>query len=448
MRRPGWAWLALSSLLVSSLAAATRPRYGGVLAVELSAAWTTLDPSTIVPDASAESKRKALLPMIAETLVRLNERGEVEPLLALNWQHDAGQARWRFSLRPKVAFHDGEALNASAAAAALTPALKTVYGEVTVTAGGQTLVIQSDRALPGLLTELTHPYMAIFRKNDQGGLIGTGPFRVTGWEPGRRLSLAAFEDYWGGRPYLDSVTVNLNAARVPGDVFDIPFAQTRRVLPERTTVWWSESRELIALLGGDISPAAWQALSLSIDRAPIVNVLAQRRAETAFGLLPQWLSGYAFLFETPPDLARARQAISQTRPAPLALSYPANDTFARSVAERVALNAHDAGLEIRPSGNAGGNLRLIRWPLASADPAAELVKIAAMLGLADRVNAIDPARPETLYQAERALLDAHRVLPLIYLPDVYGLAPRVHNWEAAQKKDAFTLHLENVWVEP
>ena len=36
------------------------------------------------------------------------------------------------------------------------------------------------------------------RKSDADALIGTGPFRVTAWEPGRRLTLAAFDDYWGG----------------------------------------------------------------------------------------------------------------------------------------------------------------------------------------------------------------------------------------------------------
>jgi hypothetical protein len=40
------------------------------------------------------------------------------------------------------------------------------------------------------------------------------------------------------------------------------------------------------------------------------------------------------------------------------------------------------------------------------------------------------------------------VIPVVYLPEVYGIAPRVHNWEAAHKNGALALHLENVWVEP
>ena len=119
-----------------------------------------------------------------------------------------------------------------------------------------------------------------------------------------------------------------------------------------------------------------QALALVIDRAPIVNVLAQRKGDAAFSLLPQWLSGYAFLFQSAPDIARARQIVSSLRLGPISLSYPANDAFLRTVAERVALNARDAGITIQPTSNSAGNLRLIEWDLESEDPSAELERIA------------------------------------------------------------------------
>src|ERR1700693_1869648 len=98
MRLHAWAWLALSSFLLSPLAGATRPRYGGGLTVELSSAWNSLEGST------------GIAPLVMETLVRLNEKGDIEPQLAVAWQRDADRKRWRFSLRPKVVFHDGEPL--------------------------------------------------------------------------------------------------------------------------------------------------------------------------------------------------------------------------------------------------------------------------------------------------------------------------------------------------
>lgn len=432
MRLHAWAWLALSSLILVPLAGATRPRYGGTLTVELSSAWTSIESSDTIA------------PLIAETLVRLNDKGEIEPLLATAWQRDPDRKRWRFSLRPKVLFHDGEPLNAATAAPSLAAALKKTYGDVNITAGGQTLVLQFDRAMPDLLTELSSARMAVFRSSEKSGLIGTGPFRVTTWEPGHKLTLAAFEDYWAGRPFLDAVTINLGTTRDTGDVFDIPFSQTRRVLPERIRIWSSRVRELIALVSDSVQPEVFDALALAIDRAPIVNVLAQRRGEAAFGLLPQWLSGYAFLFAAP-----GKQTVSQMRTGPLTLSYPANDAFERSIAERVALNARDAGIMLQPTQNPNGSVRMVRWPLESVDAAAELSRIATMLGMPDRTNSLNSSKPETLYDAERALLDSHRVIPILYLPEVYGVAPRVHNWEAAQKNGGgFAVRLDNIWVDP
>src|SRR5258708_32675513 len=132
MKHPYWALLALSSLVICPVRSATRPRYGGPLTVDLTPAWTTLAPSDM----------EVLAPLIVETLVRINERGEPEPVLAVNWQHDAERKRWRFSLKPKVTFHDGEPLSATVAAPALLVALKKRYADVKVTAGGPTPLIQ------------------------------------------------------------------------------------------------------------------------------------------------------------------------------------------------------------------------------------------------------------------------------------------------------------------
>src|SRR5258707_15547665 len=95
MKRPYWALLVLSSFAICPLTSATRPRYGGTLTVDLTPAWTTLAPSDM----------EMLAPLIVETLVRINERGDPEPVLAVNWQNDADRKRWRLSLKTKVNFH-------------------------------------------------------------------------------------------------------------------------------------------------------------------------------------------------------------------------------------------------------------------------------------------------------------------------------------------------------
>ncbi len=438
MRLRAWLWLALSSVAAGALTAGTRPHYGGTLTLDLSATFSTLEPSELPG---------LLSTLIGETLVRINSRGEFEPCLAVAWQREAEGRRWRISLRSNVTFHDGEPLNAVTAAPVLLAALKKEHSDVSITPGGTTLVIQSDNPLPDLLTELANPRTAIVRKSDTNPLIGTGPFRVTGWEPGRRLALAAFDNYWSGRPFLDSAVVNLGSTRTSAAVFDVPFGSLRRILPETIRIWQSAPSELLALVAADIPPVAVQALALAIDRDPIVNVLAQRRGEPAFGLLPQWLSGYEFLFRGAPDLARARQLVSQVKLNPVTLGYAANDPFARAVAERIALNARDAGITLQPAPNNSGSLRLVRWPLESADAAADLVNLARSLGPPERTNSVDPLKPETLYEAEKALLESNRVIPLAHLPQLYALTPRVHFREPA-RGNALRLHLEDLWVDP
>ncbi len=438
MRLRAWLWLALSSISAGSLAAGTRPHYGGVLTLDLSGTFSSLEPFEVPPMLSA---------LIGETLLRINSRGELEPCLAASWQREADGRRWRISLRSNVTFHDGEALTAVSVAPVLLAALKKTYSDVAITPGGTTLVIQSINPLPALLTELASPRTAIVRKSEASPLIGTGPFRVTAWEPGRRLALAAFEDYWGGRPFLDSAIINLGSTRTSADVFDVPFSSLRRILPETTRIWQSAPGELLALVAADVPAVAMQALALAIDRGSIVNVLTQRRGEPAFGLLPQWLSGYDFLFQSAPDVIRARQLVSQSKLNPLALSYAGNDSFARAVAERIALNARDAGITVQPAPNSSGALRLVHLPLESADAAADLLSLARSLGLPERVNTFDISKPETLYDTEKAFLDSNRVIPLLHLPQLYALTPRVH-FREADRRNPLILHLEDLWVDP
>ncbi len=437
MRLRAWLWLALSSFRAVALWGETRPHYGGALTLDLSTTFNTLEPSDLPP---------VLATLVGQTLVRVNSHGEMEPVLAVSWQREAEGRRWRISLRSKVTFQDGETMTAGNVAPVLLAALRKTYGDVAITAGGSTLVIQSDNPLPDLPAELSNARTAIVRKSDAGIPIGTGPFRVVGWEPGRRLTLAAFEDYWGGRPFLDSVIVNLGSNRITGDIFDIPFASPRRIVPETTRIWQSAPEELLALVTGDVQPAVSDALALAVDRTPIANVLAQRRGQAAFGLLPQWLSGYEFLFQTAPDLARARQLVSQLKLNALTLGYAPGDSFAHAVADRIALNARDAGINIQPSPNANAPLRLVRWTIESADAAAELARLVQLAGLAERAVSLD-ASPETLYNVERAALGSYRVIPLAHLSLVYGLAPRVHVRDTGSA-NALTLHLEDVWVDP
>src|ERR1039457_5687391 len=356
MRLSAWLPLAvLSALAVSG--AATRPHYGGTLRVGMRAAPAAPDPAP--PDATP------LRSLVFETLVRLDLADAPQPCLALSWQHDAAAKRWQFNLRPGVKFHDGSLLTAAAVATSLQAALPGVG----VAATGDAVTVRANHPLPDLLLELAH-----------NGWLGTGPFRVTALDPGRRATFAANEDYWGGRPFLDAIDVQLGRGLRDqladlelgkADVVEVGPTDLHRASEHGRTVWSSAPVSLIALaFAPALDPRLREALALSIDRAAMYTVLLQKQGEVSAALLPQWISGYAFAFPTAPDLARARALANALPPAArtLTLTYDPSMRAARSLAERVAVNARDAGLSVQVSPqNPRADLRLVEVRLASLD---------------------------------------------------------------------------------
>ncbi len=392
-------------LVVSSIAAYAelRPRYGGTLRVQILSMFP--NPET--------------LPLVAETLVRLNERGDVVPCLARSWQSDAAKKRWRFLLR-------SNGVTPEAAVSALRPLLKKSYSDVAVAPVSQSVAIQSEHPMPDLLERLA---------NSDAGVPGTGPFRVSKWEPGRRLVLEANEDYAGGRPFVDTVEFTVSPQRTlqltSAELWELPVGISRRSIPDGMRVWTSTPLELVALSLANPDPALRDALSLSIDRTAIVNVLMQRRGEVAYGLLPQSLSGYEFLFAAPFDANRARDAAAAFKTGALTISAPASDPLAKMVADRIIVNARDAGLVLQ-----------IAPPGAAAD-----IQV-LHLGPQSFGGRLDRSSPEGSYRSERAILDEGRLIPLIHVPQVFGIGARVHMGGGAALPASGILNaIPNMWLD-
>jgi hypothetical protein len=278
-------------------------------------------------------------------------------------------------------------------------------------------------------------------------------FTITLWEAGRRAVYAADENAPGGRPFLEAVeiemarplrdqSIDLELGRA--DVVELGPAELRRQ-PAGRKVWPSAPVRLVALVFAPRVEDARvrEALALAVDRAAIHKVLAQGQGEVSAALLPQWLSGYAFLFPTAPDAARARTLVADLPAAARAISLGVEDAAARPIAERIALNARDAGLAVSVAPRAAGaDARLVEVRIGSSDPALALAGLAAALGLPDPPRA---GSPEALYAAERALLEGFRVIPLFHLPDVYGVNPRVKGRSGIAPLGEW--RFENLWVE-
>ena len=432
MRRFGWRWLAIS-LLLATAGAETRPQYGGTLQISTRTVLTSLDPADrSQPDSFV---RRNILLLMFETLVRTDESGRLHPGLAAAWrtlpESPAGKKAWELQLRRDVHFHDGAPLSAEIAAAAL----RTANPSWNVSVAGDSIRIESDAEMPA---ELAVARNAIVKRNPDSTISGTGPFYANDWQPGKRLSLAAEEGYRQGRAFVDAVEIEMGKNfRDQWLALQVGKADLVEVAPEAGRgsaegIASSAPMELVALVfsRAEENPdekLSREALAASIERTSMRNVLLQGAGEAVGSVLPNWMTGYGFVFGWEADLTRARHLREQAKKVPAwSIGYDASDPPARTLAERVALNAKDAGLVLRPTTVATTDLRLVRIPLASPDPWVSLATIGEVCGLPRPT--LNGRSVEDLFLAEREMLATGQIIPLFHLPVSYAGAPHLKHW--------------------
>jgi peptide/nickel transport system substrate-binding protein len=389
--------------------------------------------------------------LIYDTLVILDDRGQPQPSLAVAWIAEPGNQRWRVSLRSGVSFNDGTVMDATAVAASL----RTANPEWKIMAGTDTVVIEVAEPDPDLPAELALSRNAIVHGGPQPS--GTGPFSVSQWVAGKHLALAAREQYWNGRPFLDTIEVDfgrndrdqlssLDLGRT--DVAEVPPENIRRARADGRTVINTNPCDLLALIftttpQSDDDRHLRNALALSLDTAAINNVVLQGGGEPTGALLPNWLSGYALAFPSEANPARARQERAFTKQnTPLLLAYDAADAVSHTIAERILLNARDVGITVQLTNGGRSDAVLTRIPVVSIDPQVALVTFAAELQLPKPKFGGNSA--DDNYAAEKALLLSHRIIPLLHLRSAIAVRPNVRGVSISPNG---VLQLENAWLE-
>ncbi len=398
MRLMRYWWIAVvvsggSSLAWLLTAQTARPHYGGVLRVEMSDTGDT-----------------RFAGEINETLVRSNRHGEIEPWLATAWTHDAGAGKWIFAPRKNVLLQSGEMW----------------------TPNEGVLSIADNKPIEEILVESAQPEKAVAE---------TGPFHVSNQKPSQFERLEANEKYWGGRPFLDAVEIQMGRPRRDqlldfelgkADVVEAELTDIKSLRQRSAIVQVSKPLETVALVfeNAAVSGDVRQALALSVDRSTMQRVLLDKQAEVSAALLPQWISGYSFLFPANRDLAHAKELMhGKTN---LALCSDAGDRVLQPVADRIAVDAGQVDIVMHRSTGIC-DVRLVRLEVRSVNPQQALLSMA--LALHQPAPAWAPP-----YQMERELLKDYRVVPLFHFPLVHVLAPNVRNWSA-------DWNLADVWLE-
>jgi ABC-type transport system substrate-binding protein len=431
---------AISGLLLCVALAAnarTRPHYGGTLRIEVHGdAWA--------PDGLA-------MRLVLDGLTDLSDSGAAEPALAVQWSQTNHDQRWDFQLRPWVRFQDGTPLNADAvvasfAAMCASSSLPDTANNAPETpcpwnavyaAGPLEVVFTTQTPSPDLPELLAQTRFAVSKKDPSGVLEGTGPFQVSGFTNGA-LMLTAYADCWQGRPFLDSVQILqhrsqrdqwLDLSVGNADIVEVPPELLREAQQQHMNVLVSGPVDLLALTipaQGVFKDAAMrQSAALAVDRASLYNVIFQKQGEITASLLPQRVSGYAFLFATERDLNRARAMRGGAFPTPLGMGAEPGGATMRLAAERLALNLHEAGFNGRTapaSKPTAMDLQLMH--LEEIAPRAALDEMLAAFSLNATVNGTGA---QALWEAESSALKNNTVVPLLWLPRAWAVGERVRD---------------------
>lgn len=147
-------------------------------------------------------------------LTRLDDNEQLQPDLAHHWEAIHAQ-HWRFYLRPGVRFHDERPLTTAIVCHNIEQLRTTrLFRHIQQVSSPSKWVVdiqlsQPDYAFPRLLAEVRAKI--VLPESERTGDVdrfplGTGPYKVV-QNDDKRLTLQAFDHYFGFRPLLDQVEV-------------------------------------------------------------------------------------------------------------------------------------------------------------------------------------------------------------------------------------------------
>jgi peptide/nickel transport system substrate-binding protein len=294
------------------------------------------DPLTLDPHLRNEIVTISVTRNMYEALTAFDAGVRVGPALAESWENP-NELTWIFHLRRGVRFHDGHELTArdvlwSFDRARTNPASNVGSYLVAVARvlarDPYTVEITTTRPYPILLNKLA--FVCIVAAGSPAEIrrpIGTGPYRLAAYEPGRRLLLRAFDGYWGGAPperLVELLPVADPRERVDrllaGEVDLVqdpgPAALERiRAAPGCRVLHRDSLSVAFLLLRRDRPPFADErvrrALQIALDRRALVADALQGEGVPVGQMVSRNVFGFApAILPAPPDPARARALLA------------------------------------------------------------------------------------------------------------------------------------------
>ena len=312
--------------------------------------------------------------LVLESLVGW-DNGLAKPALFSHWTHSADGRRWQFFIRPGAVFHDGRACGPSDILAVIdglknsldTFGMKWSYARYLAAARisegeGNSVIVENPEPFADILDIFSEFYIS---RRDAAGhdTLGTGPYRITDFTPGRKAILARVaaqsdslpdrimleaaahaEDCWRmlGEGETD-VAIHLDHMEHPPPV-DARFDWGRRLNPLSVMFY------LNCASGAFTAPDLRLAANLAVDKTKLVQTVFHGLAETAATIVSPAHLGMqsAKLDPIPFDPARARRLLDHAGgPRAITLRTPtAMPERAPEISRFVADALNDVGFKV------------------------------------------------------------------------------------------------------
>ncbi|MEF2074420.1 ABC transporter substrate-binding protein [Consotaella aegiceratis] len=353
------------------------PAYAEELTLAVSANVTTLDPrqsSTVQTNLSVASH-------LYTPLVIRQPDLSIAPAAAESWEA-VDDTTWHFTLRQGITFSDGTVLDADLVKWNIesmldpddpkhnAPWFKSISA-VTVL-GPYELEIKTSEPYPALLDQMSMFFLMSpewTKSHDPSKeAMGSGPYELVSYTSGDSVVLKAREDYYGGKPEFDDVTIRSipeSAARVAGLmageldlIFDIPPTEIARINDSGKGKAGAVSsvRSMFLKINTLKEPFGdkklRQALNYALDKEGMLDALFDGHGEVSrCQVLSPAYFGYNETLEPYPfDPDKARALIAETgiaTPIPVELEVPVGRyLLASEIAQVAEMELEDVGFDV------------------------------------------------------------------------------------------------------
>jgi peptide/nickel transport system substrate-binding protein len=289
-----------------------------------------------------------------EGLVSMDAHGDPTARLAKSWTVSPDGLVITFKMREKSVWHDGQAISSEDVAFTFDTVRKTQRTTLwkaymapvakIETPDDMTIVVTYAQPYAPALAAWTMPILPahIYRGEDdlaesKGNreAVGSGPFKLTRWEAGKRIVLSAHDKWWGGKPLLASVELVLGVSdgemlgqlrrgqldwapiRIIDDQAELSRNPELRDEFEDQEV--TEPRLRMIAWNTDKRPfddkRVRQALTMALDRSRVIDDVLEGQAQILSGpFFPNMMGADASIAPMPFDLEKAGKLLAEAIP--------------------------------------------------------------------------------------------------------------------------------------